>query len=111
MEEKEVHIPKQSPTNQWTKMVTLGGNLCPFLGLLSHCWAQNALLHCGMKTCHISTGSYNSQIKKGVHNFLTKTPPTLFMLLGFYETTYSKLPTITHRQDLKPINISESRLI
>jgi hypothetical protein len=37
MEDKEVHSPKQSPTNQWTNMVTLGGNLCSFLGLLSHC--------------------------------------------------------------------------
>jgi len=92
-------------------MVILGGNPCSFLGLLSHCCAQNSLLHCGMQICHISTASYNSQIKTGVHNFLTKTPPTLFMLLGFYETTYSKLPSNTHRQDLKPQSTSESQVI
>jgi hypothetical protein len=89
-------------------MVTLGGNLCSFLGLLNHRCAQNALLLCGMKTCHISTGSYDSQIKTKVRNFLTKTPPTLFMLLGFYETTYSKLP---HCQDFKPQSILETQLI
>jgi hypothetical protein len=92
-------------------MVTLCVNLCWFLGLLSHCCAQNALLQCGMETCHISTGSYNSQIKTRVHNFLTKTPPTLFMLLGFYETIYSKLPSITNCQDLKHQSILESQLI
>lgn len=110
MDEKEVHSPKQSPTNQWIKMVILGGNLCSFLGL-SHRCAQNAMLHCGMEICHISAGSYNSQIKTGVHNFLTKTPHTLFMLLEFYETTYSKLPSNTHHQDLKPQSTWESQLI